>query len=224
MKINMYKWISVLFVFAIITVGLTGCKAKKVDKDQTSICFIYTDGLLDDLCAIEYLSGKYEGAVVLLQNPEGLVGNDYAAKAVTDKKALIDTVSKWFSSVSEYSDSTDISKADFYILAPLTEFAELLKDNPSLVSNHTLLMAGASDGPDGAGDEWNAAADEESYRYVTEKMTDLTQMTAPECEAAFAENGYPFEAQFLNEYITQMESINDNVCCYDLQAVSSMFQ
>ena len=37
-----------------------------------------------------------------------------------------------FQNISKYSDSTDISKADFYILAPLTEFAELLKTIPHL--------------------------------------------------------------------------------------------
>jgi len=38
-------------------------------------------------------------------------------------------------------------------------------------------------------------------------------MTTFECEAAFDENRYPFEMQFLNEYTTQMEAMHDNVYC-----------
>lgn len=219
MRQKIKQWIAMISLFAIVIVGCVGCGKQNTEDAQAKSCFIYTDGLLDDLCAIEYLSTKYDNAVILLQNAEGLVGNDYASQIVQDKSAFFQTVSAWFSKVTDYSDSTDIAKMDFYILAPLTEFAEILKDNPSLLSNHTLLMAGVSDGPDGAGEEWNAAADKESYRYVTEHMTDLTQVTAPECEAAFTTNGYPFEAQFLDEYTTQMKSINDNACCYDLQAV-----
>lgn len=218
-----FKWIALLLA-AVIALGFAGCGTKKTEKAQTKLCFIYTDGLLDDLCAIEYLAGKYDSAVILPQNPEGLEGNDYGSKSVTDKDALIGTAAKWFAHVSEYSDSTDISAADLYLLGPLTEFAALLKDKPSLGSNRALLMAGVSDGPDGAGEEWNAAADEEAYRYVVENMSALTQMTAPECEAQFSAKGYPFQARFLDEYITQMESLNENVCCYDLQAAAFMFK
>ena len=81
-------------------------------------------------------------------------------------------------------------------------------------------MAGDSEGPDGAGDEWNAVADIDAYRYVTENMRNLTQVTRPECEATYEANGYPFEAEFLDEYIVSMTTINENICCYDLQAVS----
>ena len=51
-------------------------------------------------------------------------------------------------------------------------------------------------------------------------MTDLVQITRPACESEFEANGYPFEAVFLKEYINQMNSMDENVCCYDLQAVS----
>ena len=215
------KWIAVLLVLAVLALGLAGCGTKETGEARTKTCFIYTDGLLDDLCAIEYLAGRYDSAVILLQDPDGLAGNDYGSAAVTDKDALLRAASGWFASVTEYADGVDLSGADLYLLGPLTEFAELLRNEPSLKDAHALLMAGTSEGPDGAGEEWNAAADEAAYRYVTETMTDLTQMTAPACEAAFAEGGYPFQAQFLEEYISQMEAMDENVCCYDLQAVAA---
>ena len=81
-------------------------------------------------------------------------------------------------------------------------------------------MAGDADGPDGAGEDWNAVKDIDAYGYVTEKMTSLNQITRPDCEKAFEENGYPFRAKYLDEYISSMEAINENVCCYDLQAVA----
>lgn len=209
---------------AILMICFAGCGSKKTDEVQNTSCFIYTDGLLDDLCAIEYLSGRYDNAIILLQDPEGLAESDYASETVKDKKDLLDTASRWFSEVTDYSDNADISKADIYLLAPLTEFAILLEENPSLKSSHALMMAGETDGPDGAGEEWNAAADPDSYRYVIENMADLTQITAPECEDLFLQNGYPVNTEFLDEYISHMESINENVCCYDLQAVSNIFK
>ena len=48
-------------------------------------------------------------------------------------------------------------------------------------------------------------------------------MTRPDCEAEFEANGYPFEAKFLDEYISRMSSMDENVCCYDFQAVSLYF-
>ncbi len=223
-KHSIQKWISVLSALMIL-LALAACGTNNNENNneeaQKDTCFIYSDGLLDDLCAIEFLAGKYDNAVILLQNPEGLTDNDYASKTVRDKDAFFDSVSKWFANVTEYSDSADLSETDLYLLGPLTEFALILKDNPSLKSNPALLMAGQSEGPDGGGQEWNAAADLEAYRYVTENMTNLSQVTGPECEALYEAQGYPFEAQFLEEYKTQMESLNENVCCYDLQAVSS---
>lgn len=61
-------------------------------------------------------------------------------------------------------------------------------------------------------------------RKVTGSMTELIQMTRPECEKAYEDQGYPFQAQFLDEYTERMRSIDENVCCYDLQAVALFFQ
>jgi hypothetical protein len=85
-------------------------------------------------------------------------------------------------------------------------------------------MAGDSDGPDGAGKDWNAVMDIDAYRYVTGNMTDLVQMTRPDCENEYEANGYPFEAQFLDEYTAKMKSMDENLCCYDLQAVALFFR
>lgn len=171
-------------------------------------------------CAIEYLAGHYDHAVIMLQDPNGLAGSQYAAKQVKDEKSLLDTVSQWYESVESYSDRTDIAEADLYLFAPLTEFADLLEKNPSLKSNRAVLMAGDSAGPEGAGEEWNAMADPDAYRYVTESMTNLMQATRPDCENEYEKNGYPFQASFLDEYIESMHSINENLCCYDLQAAA----
>jgi len=212
--------IKVLTLATILTALSAGCGTSKADSVLSDTCFIYTDGLLDDLCAIEYLAESYDKAVIMLQDPEGLGDNPYASPEVTDKDTFFETVSQWFDSATPYTDSEDISQTDFYLLAPLTEYAELLKSNPSFKSKRALIMAGDADGPDGAGEDWNAIQDLAAYRYVTENMTDLVQMTRPECEAEFETNAYPFEAQFLSEYISRMSSMDENVCCYDLQAVA----
>lgn len=147
-------------------------------------------------CAIEYLAGHYDHAVIMLQDPNGLAGSQYAAKQVKDEKSLLDTVSQWYESVESYSDSTDIAEADLYLFAPLTEFAELLKKSPSLKSNRAVLMAGDSAGPEGAGEEWNAMADPDAYRYVTENMTNLMQATRPDCEMNMRKTDTLFRCRF----------------------------
>lgn len=213
----------ILFTLFGIIAAAAGCGSQKQDMGQADTCFIYTDGLLDDLCAMEYLSERYENAIIMLQDPEGLPDSPYASDKVTDESLLLGAASGWFKRVTPYSDSADIAEADLYLLAPLTEFAELLKADPLLEEKNALIMAGDSDGPEGAGEEWNASVDLDAYRYVTENMTELIQMTRPACEAAFEENGYPMDAEFLDEYITRMKAMNENVCCYDLQAVALFF-
>ncbi len=205
-------------LFVLLTFFSAGCRAEEPVHAPT--CFIYTDGLLDDLCAMEYLAGTYEHAIIRLQDPTGLADSQYASATVRDESALLDTASQWFASVTPYSDSTDISEADFYLIAPLTEFAGMLKNDPALKTKPALLMAGDSYGPDGAGGDWNAVMDLDAYRYVTGNMMNLKQMTRPDCENAYETNGYPLHAQFLDEYTASMSSINENICCYDLQAVA----
>lgn len=218
-----YKIVKIFTLAVIITALFAGCGSSKSSTVQTDTCFIYTDGLLDDLCAIEYLAERYDNAVVMLQDPEGLKYNPYASPAVTDESIFFETISPWFTNVTRYTDTDDISQTDFYLLAPLTEYAELLKSNPSFESKRALIVAGDSVGPDGAGEDWNAIMDIDAYRYVTENMTDAVQITRPDCEAEYEAKGYPFEATFLDEYISHMNSIDENVCCYDLQAVSLYF-
>lgn len=213
-----------LILSVLLAVCTAGCGNRNNTAAHAGSCFIYTDGLLDDLCAIEYLAEKYDHAVILLENPGGLADNQYASGQVKDESALFAAASQWFADTVPYSVTADISDADIYLLAPLTEFADILHDDPSLTSRHAVLMAGDEDGPDGAGKEWNAAADIDAYRYVTENMTDLIQMTRYECESEYEKNGYPFHAQFLDEYTASMTLMNENLCCYDLQAAAFAFR
>ena len=54
-------------------------------------------------------------------------------------------------------------------------------------------------------------------------MTDLVQMTRPDCESEFEANGYPFEALFLDEYITQMNSMDDKPGVVQMSSVKMVF-
>ncbi len=217
-------YVSILTLTAFLSVFAAGCGQEKNGTVQAEECFIYTDGLLDDLCAIEYLGEKYDHAVIMVMDPEGIAGNQYASEKVQDESALMNEASKWFEGIEAYQDDTDLSKADLYLFAPLTDFAELLKEDPSLSNRHAVLMAGDYDGPQGAGEEWNAVKDNDAYRYVTSNMKDLIQMTRFECEAEYMTGDYPFQAEFLDEYVSKMKTINENVCCYDLQAAAFAFK
>ena len=220
MKNRVYKGLFAIAMLGALAFAFTGCKSKKAETAGADTCFVYADGLLDDLCALEYLSKRYDHAVILLQNPEGLKDSPYGSPSVTDGGVFLEAVHKWFPDAVSYADGTDVAKADFYLLAPLTEYAALLKKHPEFGEKNTLMMAGDEKGPDGAGEDWNAIMDIEAYRYVSENVSDLFQVTRPDCEGAYEKNGYPFEAEYLDEYISRMSAIDENVCCYDLQAVA----
>ena len=112
------KRIIAVLLFALALAGfcptITFGKWTDADTVQSETCFIYTDGLLDDLCAIEYLAQRYDNAVIMLQDPEGLKDNTYASPEVTGVSTFVETVSPWFKSIALYTDSVDISQTDFY--------------------------------------------------------------------------------------------------------------
>ena len=88
---GIYKRIAFLVMAGIIAVCSAGCDIPKSEAAQRDTCFIYTDGLLDDLCAIEYLSQRYDNAVIMLHNPEELADSPYASVTVTDENRFLCT-------------------------------------------------------------------------------------------------------------------------------------
>ena len=66
-------WKFIVVLFAVVFTCFCECGSQKTDTVHTETCFIYTDGLLDDLCAIEYLAGHYDHSVIMLQDPNGLI-------------------------------------------------------------------------------------------------------------------------------------------------------
>ena len=207
-----------VYLSAVLTLCLAGCRRA---ENKTRSCFIYTDGLLDDLCAMEYLSQHYDQAVIMLAEADGLKDSPLSSASVKDRAALLETASGWFRDCSEYREGSDLTGMDLYLFAPLTEFVLLMENDESIRDSRVVLMAGESDGPEGAGNEWNAAADEAAYRYVISNLTHLSQVSSKECEARFAEQGYPYHARFLDEYRSRMEALQENLCCYDLQAAAA---
>ena len=78
MNQNRKSGISLFTIAALISVCLAGCK----DTKTADTCFIYTDGLPDDLCAIEYLGSKYDHAVIMVEKPEEIAESQFASEKI----------------------------------------------------------------------------------------------------------------------------------------------
>ena len=185
-------------------------------------CFIYTDLFLDDLCAVQFLGTVYENATVFVTLGDKIAGSDYASDRVQSEKDFFEVCSRFFTGETKpFCEGERVPRnADIILLAPLTDFEKLLQNQPEIAEQNALMMGGIFAGADGALNEWNASADENAYRYTVKTLKNLRQVTRNECLALFAENGYPFDAEFLPEYIEKMKKIGENLTCFDLQAVS----
>lgn len=186
-------------------------------------CFIYSDAFLDDICAAEMLAGYYESARVFVTLEDEIKGSDYCSDSVTDGKEFISLMNGLFSGGAKpYAAGEPLpADCDIYLLAPLTDFAELLKQAPSLADNYCVMMAGINAGAGGALNEWNASRDPDAYDFVVTQMKNLRQVTRNECLELYEKNGYPFECRFMPEYIGKMNAIGENLTCFDLQAVAA---
>lgn len=188
---------------------------------KKDVCFIYTDAFLDDICATEMLADKYERAIVFVTLEGEIRGSAYCSDRVTDGSEFLSLMSELFDKgATAYRIGDSLPEdADLYLLAPLTDFAEIICRNTEIEDNFCVMMAGINPGVGGALNEWNASRDSLSYDFVVSQMHRLRQVTRNECLELYEKNGYPFECRFMDEYIEKMKNIGENLTCFDLQAV-----
>lgn len=192
---------------------------------ENSKCIVYTDLLLDDLCAIQWLAKMYDNVCILpccLNSwSNSKYGTDDSFNDMCEKIKSwgdVEIVGPANNCIKEFEDS------DLYLLAPLTEFVELVEDEEELeflLNFPTVMMAGEELGEDGVGNEYNAVKDEYAYKFIIKNIKTLCQVTDKMCKKLFKDRGYPFESEYLEEYIEKIGEIEgEEVYCPDLQAVT----
>lgn len=191
---------------------------------ESSKCIVYTDLLLDDLCAIQWLAKMYDKVCILpccLNSWEGSeYGTDESFNSVCEK------IRSWGDVVilgPDYDPIKEFEESNLYLLAPLTEFVKLVENEEFkfLMNLPTVMMAGEEIGEDGVGSEYNAIQDEDAYKFVIKNVKTLCQVTDKMCKKMFKEKEYPFESEYLEEYIEKIGEIEgEEVYCPDLQAVT----
>lgn len=194
-------------------------------RDETIL--VYSDILLDDLCAIEYLSKIYKNIVIIVVNASDLPTSDYASDRVRSVRAVSMLLHKWFNSAivhsgtSGYSFSQALLKSitRVYSLAPMTNIVNDLTRHPVLRGIPITLMAGAEHGENGAKNEWNAVADLKAYKEFFRLAKRYDQFTWFDCVDLYNRRGIPFVSVFQAEYDAKMHKLNESTANFDLQTV-----
>lgn len=190
---------------------------------------IYTDGLLDDMCAIEELSKHYDKAIIVLVNSEDLSNSQYAPKYYSVERFKEDCES-WFEECrilceEQCGESFRVpGVVDVFLLCNAKTFMST-KDNYRI--KRLCAMIGSSHEFDENDTEWNASQSIESYKQLQEeinKRRGWRQVTAKECEEFVRPETYsPEGLKYYAEYMERMKALNENDCCYDLQCVYKAF-
>ena len=186
-----------------------------------SKCLVYSDLLLDDLCALEFLATKFDSITVVAINAQELTESDYASTMVATLNEAEIHLQFWFNSVRVIDGNEDYNLEEEYDLVLSLAQATRVVDDLERYDWLKDLPFGAMIGPD---EEWNAARDLEAYHKLVEMGTHAVIVQAGWCEQQYEEAGYPIETTFQHEYISKMNSLGDSVCCYDLQAVSEILK
>ena len=200
-------------------------KAKVVDPDV----IVYTDGLLDDLCALEELSKKYKKALIILVNGSDLPTSDYAMNNYDMMKFSVD-VKSWFTDATVIQDAfmlsdvcelTPDSNCVVYCLCNATAISKDLHMLKSVRELHAMI--GSSHTYSTVDEEWNAAQDIDAYGRLLDAIgnnSNWHQYTSVECEQFIhSPSEKPEQLKYYDVYINKMRAMGENQCCYDLKCI-----
>ena len=186
-------------------------------------CVVYSDLLLDDLCALEALSRKYKKLCLVTVNEEYLPEAEYGSSKARTLIAVEAILNRWFEKVIIVTDTlsgSDISvdRAHCYLLANASKIVKDLKGNNILFGKIT-AMIGSDHESRRDDEEWNAAQDIDAYVELC-SYGSIHKVTFTDCIRLY--NDYKYwdgNYEFLEEYIRTMKQMNEDIACFDLQAV-----
>lgn len=199
-------------------VGYATYKISKFDPIVvgSDCCVVYSDLLLDDLCAIEELSRRYNKIYLVAVNSEQLKDSPYSSDKVHKLVDADAEISEWFDSTIIRNDSVSahgnsVDGADAYCLCSATKIVEDLKSGKCNFRSITARMgtslpARLDDG------EHNAAQDPKSYMELSKY--NVRFVTASDCRNLYQRNNYyKGDYKFLSEYVDKMSALNEEPCC-----------
>ena len=188
-------------------------------------CLVYSDLLLDDLCAIQKLSSYFKDMyLVPCDIQDDYAENDYSP-ANRSVPEVIELIRGWFRkvSVAENINGKLDGVEHVFILARATEVVADIRKNDWMKELQFCFMGGsypgleAENNPDNL--EWNHSRDRKAYTALFREFDlDITQFTFKDCEELADMNDT--KMQFYQEYVETMERLGDSTCCPDLSAVT----
>ena len=194
------------------------CPSMVLNKDWV---VVYSDLLLDDLCALEELGRRYKNIYLIAVMFNDLPSSPYASKRVRCLADIEEYLNKWFGKAviatsPLVKNGHTVNGADCFLLCNATHIAVDLE--AGIVFNNIVGMIGNDSTFRDDDDEWNASQDIKSYQILRSYI--MTQVTKGKCEELYDKNCYyGGDYEFLAEYVEKMTRIKDSAACYDLQAV-----
>lgn len=192
-------------------------------------CVIYTDVMLDDLCALEVLSKYYDNALVVMLSPDDVGKSVYSPKGFTVDN-VASSICNSFKNVKvitvPVSNTAYLETCDEYDVFSLGSAAYVMGDIAVLKPkmNNLVAMIGSREG-DGTS-EWNASLSVEAYMKLKTFMGEYPKshlFTSEDCDELYDKNHYwgKENSPMVKLYEKCMRGAGESVTCYDLQAVCS---
>lgn len=197
---------------------------------------VYSDLSLDDCCAIEYLSKKYEGIVLIITTEVFSLTADF----VSDRLQTLESVQKWLGSLF-----TNVTIWEGYKYADCDCMVEFVKDEVemasiekvysfsslTLIASHyslegnkisdkpTVMVAGDTDSFSENEEDWNAADDIEAYKSMFSLAKNLEHFSRERCGDLYKMRGVPYDTTFQQELEMISSELDFGECNDSLQAV-----
>ena len=192
-------------------------------------CVIYTDVMLDDLCALEVLSQHYDNAVVVMLSPDDVGKSVYSPKGFTVDN-VCSSIKNTFKNAKvitvPVSNTAYLETCDEYDVFSLGSAIYIMSDMAVLEPKMSNLVAmiGSREG-DGIS-EWNASLSVEAYinlKTFISRYPKSHLFTSEDCDELYDKNHYwgRDNSHMVKLYEKCMRGAGESVTCYDLQAVCS---
>lgn len=208
---------------------------------------IYTDLLLDDLCALEVL-GKWcksqnKKAMLVGTCLDELHNSVYGSPHVRNLTQARTYLDKWFGKyelVSEKSKRYRYNPEMIIVICSVTAFYRdltnwlIFNDRVNFFDAYKTgqfvrpiyIMGGSSKAKDGIGTEYNASADKQAFTELL-KSRWVQYYFNETCLKLFDKYGYEtkalnFKPEFLDEYLTTMSKLGENLYCPDLMVANDL--
>ncbi len=208
---------------------------------------IYTDLLLDDLCALEVLGKwckKFNKKAMIVSTCLGELHNSvYGSTKVRNLTQAKTYLNKWFGKYELISEKNRKFRYDpemIIVMCPVTAFHRdlhnwlIFNDRISFLDAYNkrtvvcpiYIMGGSLKAADGIGTEYNASADKGAFTELLKSGWTMYYFNET-CLSLFDKLGYEvkslgFKPEFLDEYLATMKKLGENLYYPDLMVANDI--